>query len=118
VAPAAVVLIDSHVLTADAVSPGLLRAMAHEASGLVPLTDIRLTAMGAYLRLLTDWQPSPVSARTLLVRPAEPLRGAAWPLTHQVLDAQGDHFTIIGDHARHTAELVRDWLSANEEVAA
>ena len=118
VAPAAVVLIDSHVLTTDAVSPGLLSAMVHEASGLVPLTDVRLTAMGAYLRLLTDWQPSPISARTLLVRPAEPLRGADWPLTHQVLDAPGDHFTIIGDHARHTAELIRDWLSATEEVPA
>ncbi len=114
--PDAVVLLDSHVL--DALPAGLLTRMTQEAGELVPLTDARLTAMGAYLRLLTDWQPSPVSARTLLVRPAEPLPGPDWPLAHGTLDAPGDHFTIIGEHARRTGELVRDWLVTDQEAAA
>jgi hypothetical protein len=39
-----------------------------------------------------------------------------WPLAHQTLHAPGDHVTIIGEHARHTAELVLGWLRTDQEV--
>jgi acyl transferase domain-containing protein/acyl carrier protein len=114
----AVVLIDSQALDAGAIAPALLGRMADEARGLVPLTDARLTAMGAYLRLLDGWQPSPVTARSLFVRPGDALSDVDWPLRHDQLDVLGDHFTVVDQHAHQTAELIRDWLGRDEEAPA
>jgi thioesterase domain-containing protein len=65
--------------------------------GLV-LDDDRLTAMGAYLRLLTDMTPGPVKAPTLLLRAG--------------VDIPGDHFSVIEAHADTTARSIHDWLDA------
>ncbi|MFD4264068.1 alpha/beta fold hydrolase, partial [Streptomyces sp. NPDC058534] len=70
----------------DGVDPGLL------------LDDDRLTAMGGYLRLLTDVTPEPVKARTLLLRAG--------------VDIPGDHFSVIEAHADTTARSIHDWLDA------
>ncbi|MFJ4834937.1 KR domain-containing protein, partial [Streptomyces sp. NPDC088747] len=71
---------------ADGVDPGLV------------LDDDRLTAMGGYLRLLTDVTPEPVKARTLLLRAG--------------VDIPGDHFSVIEAHAGTTARSIHDWLDA------
>ena len=83
----------------------------------------RLSAMGWYLRLFSNWRPAAITAPTLLVRASRPLvdRDAElddarwlsdWPLPHTAVDVPGDHFTILEEHAVATAAAVRDWLPA------
>ncbi|MFF4255936.1 beta-ketoacyl synthase N-terminal-like domain-containing protein [Streptomyces sp. NPDC001663] len=121
--PEAVVLVDTHTLgdgTLATLAPALLRALPEHMGELLPLDDTRLTAMGAYLRLLADWRPAPVRARTLVLRPArrtegwpETVAGAeAWPLPHDLTDVPGDHYTVIEEHAHTTARRIREWLTA------
>ncbi|MDX6741095.1 type I polyketide synthase [Actinocorallia sp. A-T 12471] len=85
-------------------------------------SDASLTTMGAYGRVLAAWDPSPITAPTLLLRAAEPLRHtildgphdwrAFWPLPHDTADVPGDHFTVLEDHAGTTVEAVRAWLDS------
>ena len=80
----------------------------------------RLTATGGYLRLLTDWQPAPVSTPTLLLRARQPipefaadgLQGTPWRLPHTALDVPGDHFTMLADHAVALADAIGHWWKA------
>ncbi|MFF3177783.1 SDR family NAD(P)-dependent oxidoreductase [Streptomyces sp. NPDC057900] len=87
----------------------------------VPLDDTRLTAMGAFHRLLLDWAPRPTRAPVLHLRAGEPM--AAWtdPLTdwrsvwdgaHTVADVPGNHFTMMTEHAPTMARTVDAWLDA------
>ncbi|MFJ8752000.1 alpha/beta fold hydrolase [Streptomyces sp. NPDC102441] len=106
---------DSGLLARTA--PGLLAAMAGRAGEVVPLDDTRLTAMGAYLSLVTDWQPGAIETPALLVRAARPLtesadeeRRAVWPLPHWSVDVPGDHFDLIEDSAHKTAASMAAWL--------
>ncbi|MET8053502.1 SDR family NAD(P)-dependent oxidoreductase [Streptosporangium sp. NPDC005286] len=87
-------------------------------------SDASLTTMGAYGRILADWQPKPIGARTLVVRAEEPLRGtvvdptgrldwrAFWPLPHETVDVPGDHFTVLEEHSETTVAAVRSWIDA------
>ncbi|SER42581.1 type I polyketide synthase [Actinokineospora terrae] len=83
----------------------------------VPMDDARLTAMAWYGRLF--WQvPDPEPAiPTLLVRAAEPLGEAtgewrsSWPGSSTV-DVQGNHFTMMSEHAGSTAAAVHHWIAA------
>ncbi|MER6831801.1 type I polyketide synthase, partial [Streptosporangium sp. NPDC000563] len=87
-------------------------------------SDASLTTMGAYGRILADWQPKPIDARTLVVRAREPLRGtvvdptgrldwrAFWPLPHETVDVPGDHFTVLEEHSETTVAAVREWIDA------
>ncbi|WP_338673615.1 type I polyketide synthase [Streptomyces sp. SCSIO 30461] len=85
----------------------------------ITLDDTRLTAMGAFHRLLLDWVPEPTRAPVLHLRAGEPM--AAWtdPLTdwrsvwdgaHTVIDVPGNHFTMMTEHAPTTARSVDAWL--------
>ncbi|MFJ1930509.1 SDR family NAD(P)-dependent oxidoreductase [Streptomyces sp. NPDC088131] len=87
----------------------------------VPLDDTRLTAMGAFHRLLLDWTPRPTRAPVLHLRAGEPM--AAWtdPLTdwrsvwdgaHTVTDVPGNHFTMMTEHAPALARTIDAWLGA------
>nr|WP_274567734.1 type I polyketide synthase [Streptomyces spiramyceticus] len=89
----------------------------------VPLEDHRLTAMAGYHRLLLGARLTALNAPVLLVRASEPLRewpvGEAqgdWrsrvPFARTVADVPGNHFTMLTEHARHTASVVHDWLEA------
>lgn len=117
--PSAVILLDTYPSGDDARAlPAMVHGMTEHGEQLVALDDQRLTAMGGYLDIFAGWQPASVIAPTLLVRAAEPIAAGAgagapvsWPLPHDALDAPGDHFTILQDHAATTARLVHAWLA-------
>ncbi|MGK5630025.1 type I polyketide synthase [Streptomyces sp. URMC 123] len=90
----------------------------------VPLADHRLTAMAGYHRLLLPTRLTPLRAPVLLVRASEPMRpwpadgaGGDWrshvPFARTVTDVPGNHFTMLTEHARHTASVVHDWLGTD-----
>jgi polyketide synthase 7 len=33
-----------------------------------------------------------------------------WPFEHTFVVTRGNHFTMVEEHAAHTAGLVRDWM--------
>ncbi|MFH7596513.1 type I polyketide synthase [Streptomyces racemochromogenes] len=87
----------------------------------VPLDDTRLTAMGAYHRLLLDWTPEPTRAPVLHLRATEPMAAwtdpredwrSVWDAAHTVTDVPGNHFTMMTEHAPATARAVDAWLDA------
>ena len=119
--PDAVVLLDTYLLldqTLPTLGPVLMDGMAARLGELAPLDDVRLTAMGGYLRLLAGWEPGPIAARTLLVRASEPVPGwperddwrCSWRQAHTAVDVPGDHFTVIEEHAASTATAIDTWL--------
>ncbi|MGW1601204.1 SDR family NAD(P)-dependent oxidoreductase [Streptomyces eurythermus] len=119
--PTALVLIDIYTPS----DPGAMGVWRHEMlawlaeHSAVPLDDTRLTAMGAYHRMLLDWQPRPTRAPVLHLRASEPLgewTGAPdgwrsrWEHAHTTEALPGTHFTLMGEHAPATARAVLDWL--------
>ena len=119
--PAAVVLLDSYPTESEVMAqwvPELLDGMLERDSAYTPMDDFRTTAWAAYLPLLHGVTPQPVEVPTLLMRASTPLREwrgegdwrASWPLPHTAVDAPGDHFTLIGDHAADVARQMQEWL--------
>ncbi|WP_207934516.1 type I polyketide synthase [Actinomadura sp. KC06] len=122
--PRAVVLIDTYGFTGRAFArlrPVLLASMAEGLSAHAEPDDAGLLAMGAYLRLMADWEPPATGVPTILLRAAQPVAGwpddqdwrAGWPHPHDTLDVPGDHFSVLGEHAKSTARAVRDWLAGS-----
>ncbi|MGC9501120.1 type I polyketide synthase, partial [Streptomyces sp. WG7] len=122
--PEAVVLIDIYSHDDDALvglQPGLGQGIAERQDSYVPVDDTRLLAMGAYFRLFAGWKPTPVTSPTLLVRAGErffdwfrPTDGdwrSYWDLEHTAVDVEGDHFTMMEQHAATTTRAVEDWLT-------
>jgi thioesterase domain-containing protein len=118
--PRAVVLLDAYP-TVDGVPLGALRAalgeaLANDPFGLV--NDDRLTAMGAYLRLLTDWRPVELAVPTLLVRASERMPGVAEEIERKLraepaaseVEVPGNHFSMMDEHVDVTAQAVQKWL--------
>ncbi|MCC3768755.1 SDR family NAD(P)-dependent oxidoreductase, partial [Streptomyces sp. UNOC14_S4] len=123
--PQAVVLLDIYSHDADAaigIQPGLTAEVGERSEGHVPVDDARLLAMGAYFRLFGEWRPREIKTPTLLVRAGERLFDwtrdgsgdwrSYWDLEHTALDVDGNHFTMMEEHAGTTARTVADWLSA------
>ncbi|GGO32818.1 hypothetical protein GCM10011576_63840 [Micromonospora parathelypteridis] len=125
--PAALVLIDIYPLGDKAFSGVRTRiegpaGPAGEDDGTATVLglpdDNRLTAMAGYFRLFREWQPEPIETPVLLVRASEPLPSwqdeqdwrSTWQHEHSVLDAPGDHFTMMETHAGETAQLIHHWL--------
>ncbi|MFJ9949583.1 type I polyketide synthase [Kitasatospora sp. NPDC091207] len=129
-APAAVVLLDSHLPGSPgltALESTLFTALADRAELVEATTDAGLGAMGRHFDLFRDWRPGPVASPTLLVRATEPLPGtpagpavpaASWPTRHTTLDVPADHLTIIGDSGPSTGHAVESWLSGAVPEAA
>ena len=122
VRPDGVVLIDTYRfqdLSLSAVQPVLSSMLSPEGTQEM-IDDTRLTAMATYLTLMAEWAPAELSCPTLLVRATEPmLEGLpegdwqpSWDFPHTVLEAPGDHLSMMEAHAVQTAEAVQDWLSA------
>ncbi|MEV5156629.1 type I polyketide synthase [Streptomyces werraensis] len=87
----------------------------------VPLDDTRLTAMGAYHRLLLDWTPRPTRAPVLHLRAGLPMAAwtdpdrdwrSVWDGAHTTADVPGNHFTMMTEHAPDTARAVDAWTGA------
>ncbi|MFD0355343.1 alpha/beta fold hydrolase, partial [Streptomyces sp. NPDC127110] len=105
-----------------ALMPGLLTAAAARQDVLGPTGagTTRLTATGAYLRLLGDLPAGPASTPTLLVRAALPLPGAPEGVpeprrhaAHTTAVVDGDHFTMMdAPRAASVATVLGDWLAA------
>jgi thioesterase domain-containing protein len=119
--PAAVVLIDPYPLQSAALYDGqlLLGTMLEGEGAEMAINDVRLTAMGAYLRLLADFTPAEIAAPALLLRAAQPMDGtspdrewrSSWNLADATIDTPGDHFTMMETHAETTAQAIQAWLS-------
>ncbi|WP_285223334.1 type I polyketide synthase [Frankia sp. AgPm24] len=120
--PLALALLDSYQPAGAAfthVGPALLAGMAEHLDELTPVDDVRLTAMGGYLRLLADAPRTTLHAPTLLVRAARPLPAwspdtawqADWPDVETATDLAADHFSLITEHAGAAARAVQQWLA-------
>ncbi|MGH3510972.1 MAG: beta-ketoacyl synthase N-terminal-like domain-containing protein [Pseudonocardiaceae bacterium] len=126
VQPMSVVLLDTFI--PGSVSPQLNKALIYELLARRPMfagnfDDSGITVMMTYLQMFQEWQPQPVAAPTLVVRPKEGISGSPdepitgqdwrthWPLEHVEAEVPGDHFTMSVEHAHTTAESVHGWLS-------
>ncbi|MBL1112846.1 SDR family NAD(P)-dependent oxidoreductase [Streptomyces sp. 110] len=118
-APAAVVLVDTYPpghgdrgQALSAMTSDMLRRAAEFASA----SPDRLTAMAGYFELFSGWKPGPLACPTLYVRARDPLPGAEpapdWSLPHAEVTVDGDHFTMLEEHARTTALAIHQWLAA------
>ncbi|MET9498165.1 type I polyketide synthase [Streptomyces sp. NPDC006552] len=127
-APAAVVLLDTYMPRADSpflkFSQQMLGGMFDRESMFAHMDSDRLTAMSWYVAMIGEWEPGPLDCPVLLVRSTEPPVPAApgeemrpekwqtsWERAHTVLDVPGNHFTMMEDHARATAETTDTWLT-------
>jgi acyl carrier protein len=114
---AGLVLIDTFVFGPELTTTGtaLFEQMFARLADSGAVTDARLTAMGGYLRLLTDWEPVDSASPVLVARTTEPLPGfdrppADWTYPHDAVELTGDHFTVLEEHADRTAQAVHEWL--------
>ncbi|MER5516936.1 type I polyketide synthase [Streptomyces sp. NPDC002763] len=114
---AGLVLVDTFVFGPELPTDGavLFEQMLARLADSGAVTDARLTAMGGYLRLLTDWEPADSGTPVLVARATEPLTGfdrppASWAYPHDVVELAGDHFTVLEEHADRTAQAVHEWL--------
>ncbi len=125
IVPAGVVLIDSYTMDTmwPIAQPVFDRMLAGDGEH-PAVDDHRLTAMGAYLGLLSAWTPEPPVAQTLLIKAADPVPGvvrvggwrASWPMRHAAIDLPGTHETILEDHAPTTARAIDDWLERRPDA--
>ncbi|MFE3255391.1 beta-ketoacyl synthase N-terminal-like domain-containing protein [Nocardia sp. NPDC059091] len=112
--PEAVVLIDSYPLdreTIAAIAPALTERIGTDGDSVITADDQRLTAMGSYLKLLTDLPPARYSAPTLNIRPEHAIEGTAHRPGDDVIVVAGDHFSLIEDDAPTTGAAMRDWIA-------
>jgi thioesterase domain-containing protein len=115
---AALVLLDTYPLDHPAL-PALTAAMLGVEEVLEEMTDARLLATGAYLRLLEESEAAPVAAPTLLVGASEPAMSLAadgpwrsdWRFPHERVEVPADHVSMMGAQAVTSAAAVEDWLA-------
>ncbi len=121
--PLALVLIDTYPPESDTILkivPDLMQKIIAQEDTYMPLSDVELIAMGAYIRLFAEWEPNDIACPTLLIRAAEPVPGwsadvewrSHWNFSHDVIDTPGSHFTILEKDADSTAAAVQTWLSS------
>ncbi|MFE2106138.1 SDR family NAD(P)-dependent oxidoreductase [Kitasatospora sp. NPDC059463] len=110
---AALVLLDtlppgtrSHPLIEEAA----FRVADHATAGFP--TAAALTAGIAYRDLIADRSPADGVAPTLFLRPRDSSMGLVWPFPHHAVDVPGDHFSVLGRHARPAAAAVQAWLDS------
>src|SRR5204863_5550430 len=75
-APAVLVLIDTYAPAGEEmgdVLAGVMGQILERDHELVAIDDDGLMAMGAYLRIFTEWEPGAIEAPALLVRASRPL---------------------------------------------
>src|SRR4029077_200200 len=99
----------------------MTRIFDRSAQGSV-VTDADWLAMGTYMRLLTEYTPARIRARSLLIRAGVPLgaggTGDAWPvwkIADDEVEIAADHFALIESEVAATADTIRQWLRVNAE---
>ncbi|MEU8250469.1 type I polyketide synthase [Nonomuraea sp. NPDC048916] len=128
--PAAVVLLDTYVVTGPQGEPGAaigediaagLAAVAIERGEQYGRIDrTTLTAMARYVDLLPKIEPAALAAPTLLLRAARPFTGeedgdgwrTTWAEAGTIDTVPGDHFGLVEDDAETTAAAVDRWLDS------
>ncbi|WSY11404.1 acyltransferase domain-containing protein [Embleya sp. NBC_00896] len=87
------------------------------------LDDTNMSTMGLYQRLFADWKPLPIATPTLVAQAQTPVEGtvidpegrwdwrAYWPQPHDLIGIEGDHFTVLEDHADLTAATIVEWAA-------
>ncbi|MFI9824556.1 alpha/beta fold hydrolase [Streptomyces sp. NPDC052013] len=83
----------------------------------ITVDDASWLSMGAYLRLFAGRRPEAVTARTLMIRAAEPLDGTGgdgprWEDTDTHADIAADHFALIESAAADTADAIERWIGS------
>jgi thioesterase domain-containing protein/aryl carrier-like protein len=126
--PAGVVMIDTLALARDAATEVLGNVtwgMLTREDVSMSVSDASLTAMAAYGRLLTEWEPTEVTAPTLALRAdafiADVLTEAAWVaargFAHETVEVPGNHIQLMEENVDSTAQAVKSWLSTIPDVA-
>jgi hypothetical protein len=83
-----------------------------------------IIASSVYAVMFDEWEPQPLTAPTLVVRPTELVLGRPgseslsigewrdhWPLKHVEIEVPGDHLSISNQNVRTTADSILDWLT-------
>ncbi|MGW0882847.1 SDR family NAD(P)-dependent oxidoreductase [Streptomyces sp. NPDC002671] len=123
-AVSAVVMLDTYLPRSEAlpwIQTNLSGQMFEREKMFGVVDEVRLTAMGGYMRLFSDWEPAPIGAPILAVKAENAFTGeeqgideeSAWGGRLTRLAVTGDHFTMMEDHAGVTAGAVLDWLAEN-----
>jgi len=76
--------------------PLMLAASGDSSGGGAGADASRLLAMGGYRRIFADWHPPAIAARTVAIAADE---------------VEGDHFTMMTDHASSTASAIENALA-------
>jgi polyene macrolide polyketide synthase len=122
-APTAVVLFDTYAMHDESLretGAEFGNAMYERARGVLPIDSTRLSAYEWTCGLFLDWDPEPTPVPSLLVRAREPMKSYLadrdWrtKLTGMSasVEAEGNHFSLLEEHAPGTAKIVHTWLAA------
>ncbi|GAA0639972.1 hypothetical protein GCM10010174_72640 [Kutzneria viridogrisea] len=119
--PAGVVMLDSYIPSEYErlvrLLPGLGEELQHrldDPNYALSGDNGWITAMLHYQRF--DWTPTDLPIPSLFVRAGSPLEGwppdwePVWPFEHTAAVTRGNHFTMLEEHAPHTAALMEDWM--------
>ncbi|HWO22085.1 MAG TPA: thioesterase domain-containing protein, partial [Kofleriaceae bacterium] len=129
--PMALVLVDTYQM--DELSPGIISVLLDswltKVLRVLPTTDDDFTSYDWYAGLFADWTPTPIAAPTLFLRATEPAPGLeharttrgddwrpSWSQPHTLVEAPGNHFTVLTEHAGSTAQIIHDWLAARSSA--
>ncbi|MFA1551963.1 alpha/beta fold hydrolase, partial [Actinomadura chokoriensis] len=119
--PAAVVLLDTYLpgdRSLSQVQEVIIEEMLARGSELDLVDDTRLSAMGGYSRIFSEWSPAPIVTPTLFVRASDEMKSDSrdggkrplWPLADFTIEVPGNHFTMMENHVSSTVRAVVDWL--------
>jgi acyl transferase domain-containing protein/aryl carrier-like protein len=115
------------VLMLDTYPPGslllerlvALMMLRDDGEDAIAADDSRLLATGAYRRAFAGWELPEISATTVLVHAGEPAWEvdsdawqSPWELPHVSTEAEGNHFSMMTDHAAATAAAIEEVLEA------
>nr|WP_181772044.1 type I polyketide synthase [Amycolatopsis pittospori] len=119
--PAGVVVLDSYFPSEYErlvrLLPGLgdeMQLRLADPNHAVPADDGWITAMLHYGTF--DWTPAYLPIPVLFVRAGDPVQDwppdwePVWPFEHTAAVTRGNHFTMMEEHAPHTASLMSDWM--------
>ncbi|MFJ9846673.1 alpha/beta fold hydrolase, partial [Kitasatospora sp. NPDC101155] len=130
--PEGIVLLDTYApgsKIVDRFHSTFMDGMLQREQAVGRIDEVRLTAMGAYFRVFSEWTPRETAIPTLFLRASESLSAAreeavheefagpaadwqpSWELDHIAVDVAGNHWSMMEEHASSAAEAVRDWLS-------
>ncbi|MEC3953115.1 alpha/beta fold hydrolase [Nocardia sp. CDC153] len=122
--PQRVVLIDTYSPDSPVMAAwgdALMLGTLEREGAYTPMDDHRVTAGAWFTPLLATWKLAEMNAPVLLVRAGEPTGPwpdgedwhTTWDFPHTVVDALGNHFTMMEEHAEVVARAVDDWLAVD-----